>query len=445
MILRLLMVFILSLACVVALNTTAVGGDSLSWLQWRGPNRDGKSPDQGLLQEWSDEGPPLVWRADGIGVGYSSVSICREQAYTMGDVEGRQYAVALHVKNGEIVWRTDLGAANSNSFPGTRSTPTVDGEHLYLMTTAGVLVCLDVTTGEENWRKDLVEEFGAVVGLAQGAYQWEFSESPLVDGNQVIVTPGTRDAAVVALNKNNGELIWQTATPELGGQGVDGAGYSSVVISHGSGIKQYVQLIGRGLIGVEAKTGRFLWGYNRIANDVANIPTPIVHKDYVFASTGYQTGAVLLELHQEGDGIRPEEVYFVNHRTMQNTHGGMVLHDGYIYTGTGQNKGLPLCLKFDTGEVKWGPLRNKGIGSAAIAYADGRLYLRYEEGLMVLAEPTPEGYREHGTFVIPDADVRGWSHPVIISGHLYVREQDNLFCYDLRASNKTGGQATTND
>jgi outer membrane protein assembly factor BamB len=231
-----------------------------------------------------------------------------------------------------------------------------------------------------------------------------------------------------------GELIWRASIPNLGDRGLDGVGYSSVVVSHGGGIKQYVQLIGRGLIGVEAETGRFLWGYNRVANDVANISTPIIHEDYVFASTGYQTGAALLKLHRDGDGIRAEEIYFVDHTVMQNHHGGLILHDGYVYTGTGHNKGFPLSMKFTTGEVAWGPIRNAGADSAAIAYADGRLYFRYQKGLMILVEATPDAYREHGSFRIPDVSKPSWPHPVIAGGHLFLREQNMLFCYDVRTS-----------
>jgi outer membrane protein assembly factor BamB len=268
---------------------------------------------------------------------------------------------------------------------------------------------------------------------AQGTVDWRFAESPLVDGDRVIVTPGHRHAALAALDKTNGEEIWRSSIPRIGDKGRDGAGYSSVVISHGGGIKQYVQLIGRGLIGVEAETGRFLWGYNRVANDVANISTPIIHGDYVFASTGYQTGSALLKLSREGDGVQAEEIYFLQSNIMQNHHGGLILHEGYIYTGTGHNKGFPVSVKFETGEVAWGPIRNDGSDSAAIAYADGRLYFRYQKGLVILVEATPEAYREHGSFRIPDVSKPSWPHPVITGGRLYLREQNNLFCYDVSA------------
>ena len=209
--------------------------------------------------------------------------------------------------------------------------------------------------------------------MARAGVNWRYTESPLVDGDWVVVTPGAPEAALVALDKMTGEEIWRSAIPELGGNGDDGAGYSSIVVSHGAGVKQYVQLMGRGLVGIRAEDGSFLWGYNRIANDVANIATPIVSGDYVFGSTGYQTGAALLELSRngEGDGINAREVYFLEGRTFQNHHGGLILHEGYLYTGTGHNNGLPLSLQLETGAVVWGPTRNDGRNSAAITFADG--------------------------------------------------------------------------
>jgi outer membrane protein assembly factor BamB len=239
------------------------------------------------------------------------------------------------------------------------------------------------------------------------------------------------NAAMVALNKKTGEEIWRAKIPKLGDLGADGAAYASAVISNAGGIKQYVQLLGRGVVGVEAETGRYLWGYNRVANDVANIPTPIIHEDYVFTSTGYNTGSALLKLSKDGDGIKAEEVYFLEGNELQNHHGGMILHGGHIYTGTAHNKGFPICVEMKTGKIVWGPVRNDGKGSAAVSFADGHLYFRYQNGLMVLVEATPEEYRQKGQFMIPDVKQFSWAHPVISDGKLYLREQDNLFCYNI--------------
>ena len=275
---------------------------------------------------------------------------------------------------------------------------------------------------------------------------WKWSESPLVDGDRLIFTPGARDAALVAVDKSSGKEIWRAAIPELGSVGSDGAGYSSVVVSNGAGVKQYVQMLGRGLVGIRASDGRFLWGYNRIANRVANIPTPIVRDNRVFASTGYQTGAVLLELSRAGEGVAAREVYFLSSGTLQNHHGGLVLVGEHVYGGHGHNKGFPICVELATGKVAWGgDIRNAGSGSAAVMHADGRLYFRYENGLILLLEATPQGYREKGTLTIPGVSAPSWSHLAIADGRLYVREQDKLYSYDLRARKTTQGARIGND
>ena len=403
------------------------------WPQWRGAARDGRSSDTGLLTSWPEGGPPLAWRASGFGGGFSSVAVAGERIYTMGDLQDAQYVIAAKRSDGKQLWKTKVAPAWKSKYLGPRSTPTVDGDRVYVVTTEGDVYCLAAATGEVNWKRNLPTDFGARMMRYENTHEWKFSESPLVDGNQLIVTPGVPGAVLVALDKKSGKDIWRAKMPKLGEGGDDGAGYSSVVVSNAGGIRQYVQFVGRGVIGVEAKTGRFLWGYNRIANRTANIATPIIDGDYVFASSGYDTGSVLLRVTRKEDTFQAEEVYWLDHNTMQNHHGGVILHEGYLYTGTGHNKGFPLSVEMATGKVAWGPERNKGRDSAALSYADGHLYFRYQDGLMVLVEAAPEGYRERGSFTIPDVVLQSWPHPVIVDGRLYLREQDDLFCYDLRA------------
>ena len=403
------------------------------WPQWRGTHRDGRSPETGLLQEWPETGPQLLWQADGFGAGYSSVAVAGDRVFTLGDIGDGQYLFAASSGDGRMLWRRRVGPAWSEPmFGGSRSTPTVDGKRVYALGTDGDLLCADAETGEPVWRRHLVNDFLGKMMFAGDRYDWRFSESPLVDGERLVVTPGARKAAMIALDKNSGELIWRASIPALGDRGLDGAGYASAVVSEAGGIRQYVQLLGRGLVGVAAENGHFLWGYNRIANHVANVPTPLVAGDYVFASSGYGAGAVLLELKRSGKGIALREVYFLESNTMQNHHGGLVLHDGHVFSGTGLNKGFPLCVDLATGSVKWGPIRNRGRGSAAPIYADGRLYLRYQSGLMLLVEATPDGYRERGSFTIPGVEKESWSHPAIADGRLFLREQDRLLVYDIR-------------
>ncbi len=428
----------------VCLSLAAWSAVAESWPQWRGPNRDGRSPETGLLSSWPEGGPSLAWTARGIGGGFSSVSVTDGRVYTLGDFEDAQYALALSESDGSILWKTPIGPTWDDDYLGPRSTPTTDGDRLYIMNTEGDVISLEATTGKELWRRSLPADFGSHQMQAMGTTDWKYAESPLVDGDRVIVTPGVTGAALVALDKESGETIWEAPIRRLGSSGSYGAGYSSMVISHGAGVKQYVQLIGRGLIGVDAETGQFLWGYNRVANDIANITTPIVSGDYVFATSGYGTGAALLRLvpGEEAGTVDAEEVYFLEANTFQNHHGGVILDAGYVYTGTGHNRGFPLAVKFEDGEVAWGPERNEGSGSAAISYADGRLYFRYQDGLMILVEATPEGYREHGSFEIPEVEKPSWPHPVISGGKLYLREQENLFCYDISADATAQGASS---
>lgn len=406
----------------------AMAASSAEWPQWRGPNRDNLSQEKGTLQQWPDGGPALAWKSSGLGIGYSSVSIANGKIFTMGDRGGSQYVIALSLNDGKELWATKVGPPHNDEYGGPRGTPTIDGDLLYAVGTSGDLVCLETATGKERWRKNFERDYGGRMSTG-----WMFSESPLVDGDKVVFTPGGASAGIVAANKKTGADIWRATIPPIGSKGRDGAAYSSIVISNGGGVKQYVQLMGRGLAGVDAATGRFLWGYNRVANDVANISTPIVKGDYVFAATGYQTGAALVKLSKTATGISATEVYFLPSQTFQNHHGGMVLVGDHVYAGHGHNRGFPICVEFMTGKVAWGgDIRNGGTGSAAVLYADGNLYFRYQNGTVKLIEATPAGYKEKGSFEIPGANL-SWPHPVVAGGKLYLREQDNLYVYDVSA------------
>ncbi|MBM4041171.1 MAG: polyvinylalcohol dehydrogenase, partial [Planctomycetes bacterium] len=324
----------LGLAC--ALVVTQLAAFGADWPHFRGPNSDGICTETGLLKEWPAEGPKLLWTATGFGRGYSSTSIVAGRLYTMGDIRGDDgteagHIIALDLATQKILWKTRVSAPHPDG--GPRCTPTFDGGLLYALSPHGDLACVQAADGKEVWRKDFARDFGGKM-----MSQWRFSESPLVDGDNLICTPGGPDAVMVALNKKTGESVWKCAMPNIGGKGNPGAGYSSIVIGNGAGVKQYVQTIGKGCIGVAAKDGKFLWGYNKIANGVANIPTPVVDGDYVFCSTAYKTGAALLKLLATGDGgVKAEEVYFIDFEKFQNHHGGMVKVGDHIYGGSGQN------------------------------------------------------------------------------------------------------------
>lgn len=402
------------------------------WPGWRGPRRDGVAREGGLLGEWPQGGPPLVWKASGLGGGFSSLAVANGRIFTLGDRGDSQFLIALEAATGREAWATRIGPSweDAAAYPGSRGTPSVDGDLVYALGTEGDLVCAESATGKVRWRRSAGRDFGG-----QMMSQWKYAESPLIDGDRVVFSPGSFGGAMVALNKNTGATLWRAVAVGLGAKGSNGAGYSSAVVSEGGGVRQYVQLTGRGLIGIRASDGKLLWSYNRIANDVANIPTPVIRGDYVFTSTGYQTGAALLKLKPSAEGVDAEEAYFLDAKTFQNHHGGFVLLGDFLYAGHGHNQGFPICLEFLTGKVRWGgDIRNAGRGSAAVTAADGRLYFRYQNGVVMLLEASPEGYKERGTFEIPGVKQPSWSHPVVEAGRLYLREQDALYAYDIRAA-----------
>ncbi len=408
--------------------TTLAQPRPADWPGWRGANRDGRSPDRGLLAQWPQGGPRLVMTAKNLGAGFSSVAVTGGRIYTMGDRDGAQHVIALSDSDGREVWSARVGPVWDDEYAGPRGTPSVSDGMVYAVGTEGDIVALDAATGQERWRRHFVRDFGGRMMSS-----WKFAESPLVDGDRVIVTPGGRDAIMVALDRKTGRDIWRATMGAFQSRGPEGAGYASIVISNGGGVKQYVQLTGRGVISVRASDGWFMWGYGRVANGTANIPTPIVAGDHVFASSGYGTGAALLKINPAGDRTTVSEVYFLDPGTFQNHHGNMVLVGSHIYGGHGHNRGIPIALELSTGDVAWGGnIRNAGQGSAAVAYADGHLYFRYQNGVMMLIEATPQGYREKGSFEIPNVRNPSWSHPVVINGRLYLREQGTLYVYDVR-------------
>jgi hypothetical protein len=399
------------------------------WPQWRGPNRDGICRETGLLTSWLQEGPKIALELTGLGKGYSSVAIVEGRLYTMGDVEVEsknvQCVLAYDLSTHNRLWAAPVGPTHDD---GPRCTPTVDGGLVYAVGTSGDVVCLDAGTGSVRWSRNLQKDLG---GKNPG---WKFSESPLIDGDKLLCTPGGRDAVMAALDKKTGETIWKCSMPDIGRKGKDEAGYSSIVSATAAGVPQYVQLTNKGVIGVAAKDGKFLWGYNNVANDVANISTPIVCGDYVFCSTAYNTGSALLKLTAASEGVNAEEVYFLDAKTFQSHHGGFVQVGDYIYGGHGHGQGKPTCLEMKTGKVAW-QADQPGGGSAAVLYADGHLYFRYQNDVMALIEASPEKYNLKGTFKLPKRPGmggEGWAHPVIVDGKLYVRHSDVLFVYDVK-------------
>jgi len=421
------------LAFAASLLGTAVQGEN--WSQWRGADRANRSTETGLFANWGQSGPPLAWIAEGVGSGYASVSVVGSRIFTTGNFANDQSVIALNSSTGKVVWKTAISdTAPKHGYDGSRSTPTVDGEKLYVVSSDGAIICLSGRDGKVIWKRDFDDFNGKMMS------GWGFSESPLIDGNRVICTPGGPEAMVVALDKVTGEDIWACPMPSGGdAQGVngkdlqDGAGYSSPIVSEGGGVKQYVQLVGKGLIGISAEDGKLLWTYSRVANGTANIPTALVDGDYVFTSTGYGTGSALLKLASDGNGgVDAEEVYWLESKTLQNKHGGMTLVDGHIYCGHGNGDGLPICVEMKTGDVSWGPLRGKGSGETSTVYADGHIVFRREDGTVILAEATPEKFVMKSSFMPSFQQGKSWAHPVISGGVMYLREQDKLMAYKVK-------------
>ena len=397
------------------------------WPEFHGPRRDSLCSETGLLKTWPEGGPRLLWKLEGVGRGMSTVSIAQGKIFITGDRKGEgQYLICLDLKDRKELWATRLGAPYKDF--GALCTPTVEGAVLYTTTTEGDVYCLDVATGAVRWQKSMTKDFG---GKTMNA--WKFSESPLIDGQQLICTPGAKDAALVALNKTTGAVIWKCALPDLGKEGKDGAGYSSVTVHELAGVRQYVQVLGRGVIGVAADTGKFLWGYNRLASGVANITHPLSRGDYVFVANSYGTGSSLLKIGRAGNGFRAAEAYCLPAKQFENHHGGIVMVGDYIYGGSGLNKGDPACINFFTGEIVW-KTPALSAGSAAVLYADGHLIFRYDRGLVVLAEATPKGFNVCGKFTPALADGPAWAHPVIFEKKLFLRHNDLLQCFDLAAT-----------
>gem|GEM_PF-144228 len=407
------------------------------WPQFRGPRRDGVCMETGLLQDWSDSQPKLVWRMSGLGKGYSSVAISGGKLYTMGDRPGEgqtevQLVLAFDLATRRELWAATIGPAQGD---GPRCTPTLDGDRLYAIGTDGDLVCLETSSGRVLWRKHFVRDFGGQV-----MSRWRFSESPLVDGDRLVCTPGGKEATMIALEKRTGKPIWKCAVPPLGPRGNDGASYASAMVAEIAGVRQYVQFLGRGLAGVEARTGRFLWGYNAIANTICNAATPVVRGDCVFASTAYNMGSALVKVVRDGDSFRAEECYFLTPDKFQNHHGGMVLVGDYLFGGHGLNHGDPVCIEFATGRICW-KAKAPAPGSAAVLYADGHLLFRYDRGTIVLVEANPAAFRAKGRLAPLTADGPAWPYPVVHQGQLYLRHGDLLACYDLRPSPAAQGKS----
>jgi outer membrane protein assembly factor BamB len=399
------------------------------WPQWRGPQRNGVSQESGLLKQWPSGGPKLLWQVNDIGDGYSTPAVVGTRIYLMSNRGmDNEFVQALSTEDGKPIWTTRVGNVGNPEqnppYAKARSTPTVDGDFIYALGSDGDLACLEAKSGKIRWQKSIRKEFGGQPG------EWAYAESPLVDGDVVVVTPGDAQATMVALNKKTGAVIWKSAIP-----GGDQAGYASAIVVQGGGRKQYVQLLSKGIVGVDAKTGQFLWRYKEVAKGPAQYFTPIGRDGYVYGGA-LGVGGGLVRLKVDGGGVAAEQVYFT--RGLPNGIGGAVLVGDYLY-GTEPAQQL-LAVEFTTGKVKW---KTESFGWASIAYADGLLYLHNVNGDVALVEATPEAYHEKGRFTPPAQPKHkqagqfaemAFAYPVIANGRLYIRDLGTLWAYDIKAS-----------
>ena len=414
---------------IIIIAAVSVSVSAADWPQWRGPDRTGVSSESGLLKQWPAGGPKLLWQVNDLGDGYSTPAIAGTRIYLMSNTGmENEFVQALSTQDGKVIWTTrvgNVGNPNQNpNYPKARSTPTVDGDFVYALGSDGDLACLEAKTGKIRWLKNIRKEFGGEPG------EWAYAESPLVDGDVVVVTPGGAQATMVALNKKTGAAVWKSAIP-----GGEPAGYASAIVVQGGGRKQYVQLLSKGIVGVDAKTGQFLWRYAEVAKGPAQYFTPVARGEYVYGGA-LGVGGGLVRLKPDGNGVAAEQVYFT--RGLPNGVGGAVLVGDHIY-GTEVAQKL-VAAEFTSGKVKW---ESPNFGWASVASADGLLYLHLVmTGEMVLVEATPEAFHEKGRFTPPAPPkhaVSGpfpegaFTYPVIANGRLYIRDLGTLWAYEIKA------------
>lgn len=392
----------------------AYAGDSP---QFRGPNRDGKFDEQGLLKAWPENGPPVAWVAKGLGKGYASVSVVNGKIYVPGMLEeDTGYVFVLNAADGAIERKIAYGKETlTKEAPGPRSTPTLDGDRLYLMSGLGVLYCIDLAKGEKQWEVNVFERFNAENAT------WNLAESVLVDGNRVICTPGGKDASMAALDKMTGATIWTTQS--LG----DKAAYCSPTIITHKGRRILLTVTEKFVAGADAETGALLWTFGHKTAWNIHAVTPLYQDGLIYYVGGSGAGGGALELSQDGSAVTSKWT----DTNLDCIHHGVVLVDGYLY-GTGEKHNYLMCLEMATGKLMGS---SKEIGQAAVVCADGMLYT-YEgpkTGIVSLVKPAPNGFERTGTFTVAEGTDKHWAHPTIANGRLYIRHGDTLIAYNVTA------------
>jgi outer membrane protein assembly factor BamB len=383
---------------------------SLEWSQFRGPNRDGISAETGLLKEWPSGGPAQLWKTPGIGTGYSAISVSGTRGFTMGESGGKSYVVALNLADGKILWKTEVGKGGDpgNQGGGPRSTPATDGALVFALSQSGEIVCLQAATGKIAWASSM-SKFGG------NTPTWGWSESPLLDGGQVMVTPG---GSVVALNKATGATVWQTKIK-------GGAHYTSLAVADIGKIRQYIVFNDQCVAGLAARNGALAWSVDR-KGQTAICSTPAYKDGMLFVSSGYGVGHTAFKIASAGGNFQVQEAYAG--KELESHHGGFVISGDHVY---GTSQAALVCMELKTGKVAW---QGRSAGKGSITLADGNLVLRGEGGGVALVEASPTAFKELGSFSLPKSGGNGaWAYPVVAGGRLFLREWDSMICYDIKA------------
>ena len=417
-------------ACLLVMGASVAG--AADWPQWRGPNRDGKSAEKGLLKGFPEGGPKLLWQVtepDIIGTGYGTPAVVKGRLYIVGADSAKKDAAesvaCLDAATGAPIWKMPLDTAKGNFSDGwgggPRSTPTVDGDALYVLGSTGDLVALETATGRIVWRKNLVKDFGGAIP------QWGYSESVLIDGDKLVCTPGKK-TGMLALNKKTGATVW--ACKEL----EDAAGYSSIVVATVGGVKQYVQQTMEHAVGVNAADGKLLWKVGQINRKIAVIPTPVVAGNDVYFTSGYGAGGELVQIGTDGKSAK------VLNKTsaVANHHGGVIELDGKLYGHSDAKEWF--CYDYRAGgdDLAW---TSSKLDKGSITYADGQFYCYGQgKGTLVTIKASDKAWEETGRFAIPETSKlrpsqgKVWAHPVVADGRLYLRDYETLFVYDIAAA-----------
>jgi len=423
--------FCLATGCLLGAWATAA-----DWPQYRGPARNDVSAETGLLAEWPAGGPKLLWTFGEAGIGYSGMAVVGDRLYTIGGRGDAENLLAIDISASapRELWATKIGPVfewSGNKWSaGPSATPTVDGDRIYALGGNGDLACVETASGKEVWRKNLPTDMAAEVNPIGGGPKklgWGYTWSPLALGDMLLCLPGGPQGTMAALDKRTGNVLWRNADV------TDQAAYTSPIVAEIGGVRHCIALTNQGVFGAQVADGKLLWNYRRrFSTEVVN--TPIVQGDLVYVTVGAGQGCDLIRVTKAGDAFTTEVVYA--NKNMTNHHGNTLLFQDHVY-GFSEGKGW-MCQNLASGEIVWSERTKMRAGS--LTCAEGRLYCYSEDdGSVALIEAASSGWKETGRFKIPQQSKQRkpsgkiWTPPIVSGGRLFLRDQELLFCYDIKA------------